>query len=456
MNKSVIFFLILSSFSYGSTLSKAKKAYASKKYFTASSYVKQAIGTGSSGKSIASLISKIIPHTGIYSFLDLPIEELNSVSGNSAVNYLKGKKQFFLKKDDLAIKYFKKVKSNSRFYLQAILNLASLYEIKGKFSKSLSLAKKCVGLARSGVKVNPSARSVSSSLRAYIHDTCEILIPRTYYKMGKLKKSRAYFKKIDSRSFQFPHLLFDSSWAYFRTKDYNRAVGRNLTFQVPLLDNYFLPETELVKALTYLELCDYDETINVIESYDKKIRKKLNSFTKKFNLDNKESFPFAKFIKDRSRKKKLKNNFISKMFDVVAMKPGMKVLDYHYKRLRSEEKKVKFSEKSAFEDAKDDFIKFYNSYVKVKFVKYSKEVIRVSNIMAEMELDIYTHLKNQLYYIKKRKKKELKKEEPFDIRNAFKRRSNQHFYNFKGEFWADELGNYIPVLQSHCKRKKRK
>ncbi len=445
-------FQILSINSYAS-YRKAAKAVAEKQYFVASVYLKRGIGR-TSGKKIASLMEKIVPKTGIYAFLDLSIKDLDKMGSSPVVNYVKAKKMFFLKKDKQAIKYFSKVSKGSNFYLQSLLNLASLYEINGKVSKAIKLAKKCVRVASRGGRVSPArVKRVSAAFRAYIHDTCEILIPRAYYKQGKIKKAVAHFKRIDSRSYQFPHLLFDSSWPYFRLKNYNRAVGRNLTFQAPILDNYFLPESEFVKAITYLRLCDYDETINIIKNFDKNVRKKLQNFQKSFDLKTNRSFPFLDYMKTRKKKKKkFKKDFISKMYDVLAMKPGIKILEYHYKILKKEEKKTNLSDKRAFKSAKADFVKFYNMYIKVKFVGYAKEIIRVSNIMSEMELDIYTFLKNELYDKKNKKKKRRRSSK--ELVYNYKRKRNQHIYNFAGEFWADELGNYIPLLESSCKGKK--
>jgi len=451
LKKITILFIFL--FFSGNSFASYKKAVSAvkqKNYFAASVHLKRAIGR-TNGKKIAILMEKIVPKTGIYAFLDLSMKSLNKIGSSSAVNYVKGKKMFFLKKDKEAIKYFSKVSAGSNFYLQSVLNLASLYEINGQVSKAIKLAKRCVKLSSRGAKVSPSRiRRVSAAFRAYIHDTCEILIPRAYYKQGKIKKSVAHFKRIDSRSYQFPHLLFDSSWAYFRLKNYNRAVGRNLTFQAPLLDNYFLPESEFVKAITYLRLCDYDETIKIIKNFDKNVRKKLQVFQKSFDLKTNRSFPFLDYMKTR-KTKKYKKDFITKMYDVLAMKPGIKILEYHYKILKREEKRTKLSDKRAFRSAKADFVKFYNMYIKVKFVGFAKEIIRVSNIMTEMELDIYTFLKNELY--DKKNKRKRKRRTSKELVYNYKRKKNQHIYDFNGEFWADELGNYIPLLESSCKGK---
>ena len=94
------------------------------------------------------------------------------------------------------------------------------------------------------------------------------------------------------------------------------------------------------------------------------------------------------------------------------------------------------------------FLEFFNDFVKIRFVKFSKNIIKLNNIFTEIELNVYSSIKYGLY---DEKNKNLKPAEAakFYVKDI-KRNVKQYYWNFHGEFWADELGSYIPYMESQC------
>jgi len=447
---------LFSSVIHANNLATVQKTLIEMKYFTAAGYLKSMLKSGKSSKKLAFLMNKTLPYSGIYPFLDIPLKRLVKLKSYSNINYLIGKKYFFLKKDKQAMTYFNKVRENTPFYPATLLHLSSLYEIVGNKGKALMFSKKCRYFSKKNKFVTPIFnKEVADINREYIYDLCEILPARLSYKDNKVKESKKRFEKINHASYQFPAILFNSSWVHFRLKDYPRAVGQNLTFQAPLLEDYLYPETELVKTLSYVRLCQYDEAVNIIKNYQGRIKGEVEKFIKRFGLKNaKAEHAFMKLFFDKKLKKKIGNNFIYKMFRVLKRNPAILTLNAYQKRLKVERKKIKNkAEFRAYKKSLESFVKFYNTYVKVKFVKYSDEVIRVSNILTEVEVDIYTFLKEKYYEQKKNNEKD-KEAQKFYIAGV-SRKSNQHLWNFHGEFWADELGYYVPKLENRCGRKKK-
>lgn len=405
-------------------------------------------------KSSIRLMAKILEKTNIYPFLDLPLNKLKSLAKHPNVSYLVGKKAFFLKKDDEAIQYFKRVTKTSPFYAQSRMHLASLAEINSLYSLSKKYIKECVQSTSRRYKIMPTDNKViQGKIRDHIYDTCRHLLPRLLYKQGNMQGSIRFFEKLDNQSYLFPNALFDSSWAYWRHKDYNRAVGKNLTFQAPLFDDYFLPETELVKALSYLEVCDYDESLAVVKNFDKNIRIKAERFIKAFRLKQQgDNFAYLNLLYSKKVRKEFQDNYILKLLTVLKVKPGMMLLDHYLDNLKKEKTKANSSqERKAYKAAFKIFSKFFNSYVKLKFVNYSKEVIRIANVFAEIELDLYTLLKHRIYD-EKAGKKSVKERLDYYLEDI-NRKKSQYYWDFQGEFWADELGDYIPLLDNKCKKR---
>jgi hypothetical protein len=233
-----------------------------------------------------------------------------------------------------------------------------------------------------------------------------------------------------------------------------RAVGKNLTFQAPVMNNYFIPETELVKLLSYIELCHWDEALELVRNFDKNVKSKVTSFIDEFNLGSRGQYQFAKLFTDKSQRARLGDTFFNRLLDVIWVRPGFQTIKYYLLMINNEKQIIDRSgsvlERKAFNVAYTDFIEFFNDFVKVRMVGLAKSIIKVSNIFSEIELDIYSSMKYQLYNAKAQNKStEFKERTPFQIKKI-KRNSKQHYWNFTGEFWADELGAYIPVLENRC------
>ena len=73
----------------------------------------------------------------------------------------------------------------------------------------------------------------------------------------------------------WPEILFEEAWNSFYENDFNRTLGKLITYNSPFIAHVFNPEVEVLNAMTYLELCRYDDT-----------KKTVNDFYKKYKNDS--------------------------------------------------------------------------------------------------------------------------------------------------------------------------
>lgn len=87
------------------------------------------------------------------------------------------------------------------------------------------------------------------------------------------------------------------------------------------------------------------------------------------------------------------------------------------------------------------------SYVRGQLQLYSAQFIKAFEDMSYIKLEILDKRKTELY-------------EDISYRSGGRSRGNfaylkktdrQYFWTFNGEFWADELGDYVFSLKSECK-----
>lgn len=439
-----------------SYIAAAQRAYKKNLYFTSATFLKYAINQGGEiNYRYAKFLDDVIDRTNIFIFLDIPFDYLKNINTSENVSFVIGKKYFFKKDYQNAIVYFKKITSKSSFYLSATYHLAALYQILGQEKESAFYTKKClIDAKKSKSKLDYKSLKIVEQEVEYINDSCESLKARHYYKFKNYTLSQKAFKEIPINSYIFPQSLFESSWLYLIQWDFMRAVGKNLTFQAPVMNNYFIPEAELVKLLSYIELCYWDDALELIRTFDKNVKSKVSAFIREFNLGSRGSYQFAQLFTNKSQRDRLGNTFFNRLLDVIWVRPGFQTIRYYLQQINNEKQIVDRAgskwERRAFQSSYTDFIEFFNDFVKVRMVGLAKSIIKVSNIFAEIELDIYSSMKYQLYSAKaKGTSPEFKERIPFYVRNI-SRNSRQHYWNFTGEFWADELGSYIPYLESLC------
>lgn len=432
-----------------SALQLAKLAFEQKLYFTSAEYMKvHLLKNENLSSSGVELLDSIIVKTNIFPFLDMPIEVLVSVNYSQHLAFVIGKKYFFKRDYPSAALHFKSVKKGSFFYLPAIHHLAGIYQILGDDVQSLLAIEEC--FKASSVKVNYK-QEVFKSRNEFIYDNCEHFKARHYYKFGNMEKSQLYFKKIPINSYIFPQSLMESSWVYFRNNDIRRAIGKNLSYQSPLFVDYFIPEAELVKTLSYIQLCQYEEAMGVIRHFDQEVKSKVINFAKEFNLEQKESYQFARLFTDPYLKNKLGDSFFSRQLRVIWTRPGFQSIKYYMERINLEKKKVDSLgiklHRQAFARSYRNFIEFFNDFVKLKLIQMAKSIIKINNYFNDMELDLYSEIKNQLYDEKNNKKVE--KNGKFKLAKV-EQKADQYYFEFKREFWADEIPGYVLVIDNKC------
>lgn len=430
--------------------SLAVKAFKKNKNFIAAEYLKDYIQKSERiSKNSEVLMTKIIERVNIYPFLELPFSLFLKETYSSNISYLLAKKNLFKKNDIRALNWFKSINKRSEFYLSSLLHTASIYAILNNQKELERTVQKCLKSKRS--KVKSPIKGFKVKYQDYITDSCSLLLARNAYKNSKMKRALKLYDKVALSSATYPQSLFDSSWSYFRNNEYSRSLGKSITFQAPILNDYFYAETELVTTLNYVKVCQYNEALEIIKNFQQNIKVKALDFIKEFKLREGNNYSFLKFIYSKKLRRKFKDNFIIRLLEVLDVKPGMILLKKYFKLLKKEKNGLQGTQKKYYNRAYKNFSSFFNKYVRLKFARYSNEIIRVSNIMSEIELDLLSQIKQELYDEKKNKKK--KRGIKFSY-ESFEQKSNQHYWDFDKEFWADELGDYIPLLKNKCRRKK--
>ena len=214
-----------------------------------------------------------------------------------------------------------------------------------------------------------------------------------------------------------------------------------------------MPENEVLNALSYYRLCLWNDSLKVIEQYYKVYKSKSDELKKILIKHKKSHIFFLKLLFTEVSKTEKVNPFIRNLVTQVKKKVKFSVDVVNYKKAQNELKYLRKMKKGLFrkfliKDLKTEIswrAKHLNYLLKVSMFDFLNDIHRFSYEMFNIKLEIYARQRNLVY--------ENKRLVSYRSRGSDKnidRNDSQQFYNFRGEFWADELGEYSFGLKSNC------
>lgn len=331
-----------------------------------------------------------------------------------------------------------------------LLYLATIKGLNFDNNNALNYFDKCIVESEKWVSLYDDENE--SQLRNEIKinlDQCILGKARIYYQMNDWVKSDSYYQSIDKKHFVWPSILIEEAWSSFYQLNYNRTLGKITTYRAPQLRFAYKPEVDISRALTYMSMCLYNDTATTVNSFykiyeplaqylagtlnknyrDPKYYYDLLQLTQKsdgpfYDLINgaKKSIEIQTILKniDLSRKEKLLINATFKSRDLEILNSSLN--DYQQSQVELAGRIVRTYLKRFYIDLKESFQKM--SYIKL-------------SVLGKMKQQIYENkfgrVRGDIKYLK--------------------RSDKQYFWSFNGEFWADELGDYVFSLASECNDK---
>ena len=259
-------------------------------YFTSIPYIKEYLATqrNISSKRLDKLIDQVITRVGVRQFETMPIQFLNR-SNAPTLRYIIAKKRFRKRKYKQALKTLNFDLESDHPVRPFVFHLqAASYALSGNNKRAIRSYRKCVRaskfqMGRTGQRNRLSQLEIN-------HDSCIVGEARALFAIKKFKKSNLTYLDLDKRSYIWPEILFEEAWNSFYQGDYNRTLGKLVTYRAPLLSFIFNPQTEILKALAYLELCLWSDAkrdggrifIRIMKRDAANLRGRLRSYGRDF------------------------------------------------------------------------------------------------------------------------------------------------------------------------------
>jgi tetratricopeptide (TPR) repeat protein len=92
---------------------------------------------------------------------------------------------------------------------------------------------------------------------------------RVAYQMQKWDLAIDLYRQIPRDTQLWHEALFESSWAHMRAAHFRSVLSLLHSLHSPYYDDFYLPESILLRGLVYLYICKYDEMEKTLEHFEK-------------------------------------------------------------------------------------------------------------------------------------------------------------------------------------------
>lgn len=179
--------------------------------------------------------------------------------------YLKGRKLFEDGELSDASSYLQQISTKSELYMRARYFDGIINNERRKL-KSAVLAFRDVMQSEPPVTDSRRAEEIENT-----KDLALMNIARIYYGLQRFENADNYYSQVRRNSTYWPESLFERAWSKFMVQDLNQALGLLLTVNSPYYSmQEFIPEVEILRALTFFNLCEYDEVERQLDDFDSK------------------------------------------------------------------------------------------------------------------------------------------------------------------------------------------
>jgi len=421
-------------------------------YFTAVPYLKEYLTSrnGQISKDVDLLIDNVVTQVGIKQFEVLPQSILRKTNA-PIIKYILAKKYFRSGDYSKALNALNgTIPRNHPSKPFALLIEGSIFSILNKSKSAVASYSNCVEESKRQMRDTNNENRLRQL--AINRDYCIVGKPRTEFSSRQYDTANSSYLDLSKDSYVWPEVLFEEAWNSFYLRDYNRTLGKLVTYKAPILSFVFNPEVEVLKALTYMELCLFDDAKTVVDDFYKNYQNTSLGVKKFLGKYGKNYKYFYLLAKSRKSGKKGGNNLLNNLLDMILKDAAFTELVDSFNIGRDEIQRVKNINNARMRKVFASNLReslllqrdLIGAYVRKSLHLSMDNLDKAFEGMTYIKLEVLGRKKESLYYARDNSDRARG-----DIK-YLKRNEKQYFWTFNGEFWADELGDYVFSLKSEC------
>jgi len=198
---------------------------------------------------------------------NIPLEKFPKKFRNELI-YLVGKMYFYQNSFDEAYTKFNQLDEQSAFYAKA-LYFKGIIEVKRKeyekaeetFALIQQIPNVAVAFGESRKVKEMSKLAVGQLFYAAAHDASPD------QKEEIFRAAINYYDQVDRDNPQWFESQFEKTWAATMIGRFGIALGSSLTLSSPFFEDRFVPEIQLIEAITWYTLCKYSQARDTLDRF---------------------------------------------------------------------------------------------------------------------------------------------------------------------------------------------
>ena len=372
--------------------------------------------------------------------------------------YLTGLRYYGKEELNKARQYFGEVSSKSDLYLRSKYFEGVIYNQQGKLKSAVRSFR---DVYREEVEVYNDARELKEVEQ--LKDLSLINIARIYYGLQRFDESTKYYDLVSHESIYWPQSLFENAWSNFMQNNLNETLGQLLTVKSPFyLDNEFVPEATVLRALTFFNLCKYDEVEKILLTFEKNhrpIQEELRDFVQQYATEEGKQLADQAWDHYFTGQRNDSTLIPKSAFDRVLRNKDLQGIVRHLEVMDEEEALID-EQKSRWNESVGTYLKKVLEADRERYKRRAgrlmlAEMARTANYLS----DLLTQSEIIRFEVVDAQRVDYQyKAQTMDLSGGladkeidFATSVEYVYWPFNGEFWKDELGYYVYTEQSDCK-----
>ncbi len=383
------------------------------------------------------------------------------------LTYYLGKVNFYEGKDKEAVDFFSKVKDYSSHYPSATYFLGVLNVKMQKYAEAMKKFEEILNM--------PTDKYLGADIKK-LKDMSELAMGQLYYaaawksenSLAMFNVSLNYFANVGSDNEQWFESLFARTWASLMISRFDATMGTIVTLRSPFFEDVYYPEINIVQAVTYYNLCQYEMVNRVVEDffeiypgYRDKVEKFIEDVSTKTGLEIYEKM----LLMNRDLSEGKEAEIPASILTTMLRDPLFKKQFNHIKEIERELDLIKNSPDNFKNSSIAEEIE---KKLRIQLATLRNEAGRwLVNRMHKIKQDLTSliaQMKGIQFEMTDQLKKQQRKEEMYGKEvselteedeeiSVFNPSTPQdsYYYKFDGEYWKDELGYYFYNIENQCK-----
>lgn len=286
---------------------------------------------------------------------------------------------------------------------------------------------------------------------------------RSLYQAEKFDKAQVAYRLVPRDHKLWHDSIFESSWNFLRTGKFRSAVSQFQTIHSDFYEQFYQPESLLLRGIVYLYVCQYQEMEKTLSVFDKTygpISKQIAQF---LNAEMPSS-AYYDALRAQPKKGNAKYGLPEKVRYHLTQEGDVSRMMMYIQKLFGERKRLEelrkvwgsrpigaFNQK-IIEKRIQNTYKSLGEAVRAHLIAMRTELKSLNEQSEFLKFEMFNAQKNtlkaelasELVEKEKAQSEKAERQRSYYIKNGFE------YWPFEGEFWLDELGNYHYLGSARC------